>query len=202
LEGGGEVEADGCILAIAGPSLAGLIEPMSESLAASVNALRYASLCVVNLSVPDSIKLIPNAFGVLFPGGMPLDLLGVMFNSQIFPHMAPVGRQLLTVVLGGDQIGDRSFDELDLRARLPGILEQLLGIRNASWLSTSQWRGAIPQFRVGHYEVVEAFDQFESANPGIVFVGVDRGGVGVSDRIRLAKDGVKRFRSHRVETVV
>jgi oxygen-dependent protoporphyrinogen oxidase len=133
---------------------------------------------------------------------MPEDLLGVMFNSQIFPHMAPANEHLITVVLGGAQAGERRSDEAILRDRLPEMLRTLLGISNARWLSMTQWPAAIPQLQVGHYKLVKLLDQCEYDHPGIVFAGVDRGGVGVSDRIRLAREAVKRFRRVRVETVV
>lgn len=202
LEGGGEIEADGCILAVAGANLASLVESLDEALALELAAIRYASLCVVNLSVPITERLIPKAFGVLFPGGMPLNLLGVMFNSQIFPHVAPPGAHLITVVLGGAQMEERSFNEVELREKLPALLDSFLGIKRATWLAKTEWNGAIPQLVVGHHQIVSALDRFEVNNPGLVCIGVDRGGVGVSDRIRIAQEGVVRFRSQRVETAV
>jgi oxygen-dependent protoporphyrinogen oxidase len=202
LEGGGEIEADGCILAVAGASLASLVESLDEPLALELAAMRYASLCVVNLSAPITERLIPRAFGVLFPGGMPLNLLGVMFNSQIFPHVAPPGMQLITAVLGGAQMEERSFNELELREHLPALLDRFLGIKRPTWLAKTEWNAAIPQLVVGHHQIVSALDRFEVSNPGLVCIGVDRGGVGVSDRIRIAGEGVARFRSQRIETAV
>lgn len=202
LSGGRRIESDGCVITVAGRKLAPLVADLSEELADSLTNVKYATLAVAHLSVPRSEPLIPAAFGVLFSGGMPEDLLGVMFNSLIFPHVAPQNRHILTVVLGGAQAGERVFDEAALRARLPGLLQQLLGISDAKWLAMTQWPMAIPQFEVGHHRLVSQLDQCEQDVPGIVFAGVDRGGVGVSDRIRIAKESVKRFRRVRVETVV
>jgi oxygen-dependent protoporphyrinogen oxidase len=182
--------------------LAPLVAALNEELADSLINVRYATLAVAHLCVARDQPLIPEAFGVLFSGGMPEDLLGVMFNSLIFPHVAPQDKHVLTVVLGGAQAGERVFDEATLRARLPGLLRQLLGISDAKWLSMTQWPMAIPQFAVGHHRLVSQLDYCEHAVPGIVFAGVDRGGVGVSDRIRIAKESIKRFRRVRVETVV
>jgi protoporphyrinogen oxidase len=85
---------------------------------------------------------------------------------------------------------------------LPALLRELLGIGGIEFLNMVRWNGAIPQFSKGHYKVVEALDACEHDFPGIVFASVDRGGVGVSDRIRIAREAVKRFRKVRVETVV
>jgi hypothetical protein len=47
---------------------------------------------------------------------------------------------------------------------------------------------------VGHHRLTAALDGAEARHPGLAFVGVDRGGVGVSDRIRVAREGLERIR--------
>jgi oxygen-dependent protoporphyrinogen oxidase len=202
LSDGRHIEVDGCIVTAAGKRAAPVVSHLYEGLSDQLLAMRYASLTAVHLSVPRSERLIPGAFGVLFPAGMPLDLLGVMFNSLIFPHVAPAERHVVTVMLGGAQAGEREFSESEVRAALPALLRELLGIGGIEFLNMVRWNGAIPQFSKGHYKVVEALDACEHDFPGIVFASVDRGGVGVSDRIRIAREAVKRFRKVRVETVV
>ncbi|MFN4894354.1 MAG: protoporphyrinogen oxidase [Pseudomonadota bacterium] len=202
LEGGRQIEADGCVVTAAGRQVAPLLGYLSEELADHLTNSKYATLAVVHLRVSRNAPLIHNAFGVLFPGGMPQHLLGVMFNSQIFPHVAPAAEHILTVVLGGAQAGEQLFDEVVLREKIPQLLQQLIGIDEPKWLSMTQWPAAVPQLEVGHYKLVELLDECEHAFPGIVFTGLDRGGVGVSDRIRLAREAIKRFRRVRVETVV
>jgi protoporphyrinogen oxidase len=126
---------------------------------------------------------------------MPENLLGVMFNSLIFPHVAPLDKHILTVIVGGAQAGHERPDEVRLREQVPLLLERYLGVVSADCLQITQWPGAIPQLVVGHHKLVAEFDRVEAANPGLAFVGVDRGGIGVSDRVRLAKSGVERIRT-------
>jgi oxygen-dependent protoporphyrinogen oxidase len=196
------LEVDGCVITAAGKAASPLVFHLSESLSDQLLDIRYAGLTVVHLSVARSETLVRDAFGVLFPGGMPCDLLGVMFNSLIFPHVAPKDRHILTVMLGGAQAGERVADEGTLRRELPALLRKLLGIGSAEWIQMYRWPAAIPQQAVGHHQIVKALDACEHASPGIVFASVDRGGVGVSERIRLAREAVKRLRRARVETVV
>jgi len=202
LEGGRHIEADGCVVTVAGNSLSSLVGYLDEELSDGILNTKYATLAVAHLRVPRTEPLIPNAFGVLFSGGMPEDLLGVMFNSLIFPHVAPANEHIVTVVLGGAQAGGKIFDEQVLRKRVPELLKELLGIYSARWITLTRWPAAIPQFEVGHHRLVAKLDECEHRFPGIVFAGVDRGGVGVSDRIRITKEAIKRFRRVRVETVV
>lgn len=186
------LETQRCIVTVAGASLASLIETMDPRLSRVVSKMRYASLTVVHLSAPRTDRLIRDAFGMLCPAGMPEHFLGVMFNSQIFPGMAPPDRHLLTVILGGAQAGGEVPDLERAKREVPRILDSLLGIRNASVLGITHWPHAIPQLVVGHHLLVEAMDAGERDAPGVAFAGVDRGGVGVSDRIRIAREAVER----------
>jgi oxygen-dependent protoporphyrinogen oxidase len=201
LSGATHLEVDGCLITTAGKHTAPLVSYLSEPLCDQLVHVKAASLTVIHLAVPRSAPLIPGAFGVLFPGGMPENLLGVMFNSQLFPHVAPPDSHVLTVIVGGAQAGDDLPNEVILRMRIPQLLAEFLGLGSARWLGICHWQGVIPQLAVGHYKIVEALDACEDACKGIVFAGVDRGGVGVSDRIRIAREAVRRFRRVRVETV-
>jgi protoporphyrinogen oxidase len=95
-------------------------------------------------------------------------------------------------MVGGAQAASRETSEADLRERLPKQVAKLLGISSIEWLSLTRWREAIPQLKVGHHKVVAALDAVEASNPGLAFAGVDRGGIGVSDRVRLAREAVER----------
>jgi oxygen-dependent protoporphyrinogen oxidase len=192
---GAEVAVKSCIVTSAGAGLARLVSELDRDLSSYVSTQQYASLTVVHLSVPRREPLIRDAFGILFPGGMPENLLGVMFNSLIFPHVAPLDKHILTVIVGGAQAGHERPDEVRLREQVPLLLERYLGVVSADCLQITQWPGAIPQLVVGHHKLVAEFDRVEAANPGLAFVGVDRGGIGVSDRVRLAKSGVERIRT-------
>lgn len=202
LSDGRHLEVDGCIVTSAGKKAASLLYFLDEQLSGTLGAARYASLQVAHVSVARSERLIPGAFGILFPRGMPLHLLGCMFNSQIFPEVAPADKHLVTVVLGGAQAGQSLASVDAVREELPTVLRRFLGVRTIEWHHFTEWPEAIPQLSVGHYTLVEGLDRLEREHPGIVIASVDRGGVGVSDRIRLAREAVKRFRRMRVETVV
>jgi protoporphyrinogen oxidase len=83
-------------------------------------------------------------------------------------------------------------DEAALRERLPQQLTELLGVSNVEWLCITSWRNAVPQLKVGHHQIIAALDRVEALHPGLVFAGVDRGGVGVTDRVRVARESVQR----------
>jgi oxygen-dependent protoporphyrinogen oxidase len=192
LADGGEVRVNACVATIAGGGLSSIVDGVDEALSRRISGVRYASLTVVHLAVPRDERLMRDAFGVLFPGGMRDDLLGVMFNSLIFPHVAPPDKHILTVMLGGAQARGKSVDQAGLQERLPTLVSDLLGISVPEWISLTEWKEAIPQLQVGHHALVASLDECEIAHPGLVFAGVDRGGIGVSDRVRIAREAVQR----------
>lgn len=199
---GASVDVEACVVTPAGRALSRMIGGLSVDLSEMLTAQEYASLAVVHLSVPRSEALVKDAFGVLFQAGMPNDLLGVMFNSQIFPHVAPPEKHILTVMVGGSQARNREFDEATLKEVLPKQISELLrissGVSSIEWLGLTPWKDAIPQLKVGHYKLVAKLNEVEAALPGLVFAGVDRGGVGVTDRVRIAREAVGRVNKRNV----
>lgn len=191
---GRRIAVSSCIVTTAGGATASLIRHIEPNLAQQLQELEFASLTAVHLAVDRRENLIENAFGVLCPGGMAENFLGVMFNSLIFPHMAPPDRHLLTVIVGGAQARGETPDVERLKGAIPRLLSEMFGVKGAQWLGSFSWKGAIPQLVVGHHRLTAALDGAEARHPGLAFVGVDRGGVGVSDRIRVAREGLERIR--------
>lgn len=192
-EDGSSLVADRVIVTVAGGRLARIVDGIAPELSRVVGKVEYASLAMAHLAVPDREVDLRKAFGVLFPGGMKDHLLGVMFKSIVFPDVAPQGQQLLSVVVGGAQAkGFRPSDE-DLQRVVPSLVREFLGVRAPMrWLGARVWTGAIPQLKVGHYSVIGIIDSFEKSFPGVAVCGVDRGGVGVSDRIGAGISAVRR----------
>ena len=110
-----------------------------------------------------------------------------MFNSEIFPHAAPAGQHLLTVCLGG--AGNESCLELDDQQLADFALDEVkkrLGVISPRLLLLTRWKNAIPQLHVGHFAIVDEMREIERHYPGLEFIGVDNGGIGVADRVATA----------------
>jgi len=166
---------------------------------AALPDLSYSALLFAHVAVPHGAvseraggtnKGLPErAFGVLFPGERPSRLLGVMFNSQIFPHTAPDGESLCTVCLGGeDALGVIAEDDAVITNIISRELKELLGVARMRVLAIRRWPRAIPQLRVGHFRYVEELQRLERRFAGLFFCGADRGGIGIPDRVSIAAD--------------
>ncbi|MCO6430531.1 MAG: protoporphyrinogen oxidase, partial [Deltaproteobacteria bacterium] len=163
------------------------LRELAPDLAEKLAGLDYAPLAVLHLAVTKPCPVPERAFGVLFPSESRSSLLGVMFNSELFPHLAPEGRHLLTVCIGGagnEQMVAKERAELEETARRE--LAEKLSLSDSTVLAFRKWPRAIPQYHLGHHIVTAMMDDLERRLPGLRFVGADRGGVGVPDRVKAA----------------
>ena len=174
-------------VATAGPDSAVYLSALDDELSRALAGLRYASLAVVHCSVARDAPIQSGGFGVLFPGGQPSRLLGVMYNSELFPHVAPADRHLLTVCLGGSgaaEVCQKSDAELSQIVR--SELRDRLRVEAAEILAVQRRPRAIPQYEVGHFRLTAKMRKLEQDYAGLHFVGVDVGGVAVPDRVSSA----------------
>ena len=61
------------------------------------------------------------------------------------------------------------------------------------FIHISRWERAIPQYNMGYGEVLKAFDEFESQNPGIYLCANYRGGISVADCVMSAEKTAKKI---------
>ncbi|MBX7138744.1 MAG: protoporphyrinogen oxidase [Oligoflexia bacterium] len=184
LANGQEVTSRHCLISTSGQTTAPFIKPLSSELSQLLAGLRHAPIAVLHFAVERKYSLPKNGFGVLFPSNGDYRILGVLFNSLLFPHVAPPDQQLITVCLGG--IGDEevmSLSDQDLVALARGEIRSALRIEDAKSLGIKRWEKAIPQYEVSHEKITAVMRTLESAYPGLIFLGADQGGVGVPARI-------------------
>ncbi|MCA0376664.1 MAG: protoporphyrinogen oxidase [Gemmatimonadetes bacterium] len=126
-----------------------------------------------------------DGFGMLVPRVERRSVLGVLFNSTLFPERAPEGHVTLTCFVGGARQPERAREATDvLVERVLHDLRELLGVRGEPvFASHVYWPRAIPQYGVGYQAVKDAADATERQNPGLYLAGNYRTGVSVGDCI-------------------
>jgi len=171
------------ILAQSGTSLASFLQ---QHFQAAIPVQRFAPITAVHFAYDAPTPPLTQAFGMLFPQHCGFSIIGVLFNSGLFPHVAPVGQSLLTVCLGGIDGQDCvSLSDQELVASCVHDLERSLQLPAPALrcLGITRWPHAIPQYEEKFYALRECLDNLEQQYPGLLCVGVDRGSVGVPDRI-------------------
>lgn len=188
-EAGQSMRATRVYICTSGPASAKLLESITPDLSRQLSELTYAALVVVHLATTQTASIPDNSFGVLFPSQSKSPILGIMFNSVLFPHVAPQGKHLLTVMLGGAdnlQVLEKTDQEIvDIAA---DQVKKVLGLTKIQFLALKRWQRAIPQYLIGHHRLESAFCEAEKKYPGLRLVGADRRGIGVADRIKAVYD--------------
>ncbi|KAK6118154.1 hypothetical protein DH2020_048138 [Rehmannia glutinosa] len=98
-------------------------------------------------------------FGQLHPRSQGVETLGTIYSSSLFPNRAPSGRVLLLNYIGGaTNPGITSKTESQLVESVDRDLRKMLINRNAPdplVLGVRVWPQAIPQFLIGHLDVLD-----------------------------------------------
>ncbi len=187
LQDGAKVQAKTVFIATSGPATASYLVCRDE-LKTLLNKLCYANIVVAHAATESGIP--KGGYGILFPKGMPSKIMGVMYNTELFPYKGP--KQLLTICLGG--VGERDYlntSDNELGKVVIAELQDKLNLK-AELLGVHKVLNAIPQYNLGHYKLIQTLDDFEREAAGLYFIGAERGGVAVPDRIATVRDIVKQ----------
>jgi oxygen-dependent protoporphyrinogen oxidase len=155
---------------IASPILYGL----SDKFAPIFSRIEYAPVAVVSACYRrEQIGRPASGFGFLVPRAEGLRVLGTVFNSSLFPGRAPEGMVCLTSFAGGAT--DTDFCELNderITETICSEVARVLGIAGKPVATNVHRYGrALPQYNLGHTEIVKSLEALTAAMPGLFLSG-------------------------------
>jgi protoporphyrinogen/coproporphyrinogen III oxidase len=176
---------DGVTLAVPAYAVVDLpLPPNLKILLAPLGTITHPPVSVVSLGFPRQGVGHPlDGFGALIPAVEKFSVLGVLFNSTLFPERAPTGQVLLTVFVGGArQPALAALPDVELVARVLADLKKLLAVSSPPiFQKVIRWPRAIPQYDLEHGARLAAIEAAERTWPGLTLAGSYRGGVSVPD---------------------
>lgn len=142
-----------------------------------------ASVAVVNMGYRQ-LDFPENGFGYLVPSKEKEKILGVVWDSQVFPEQQSQGQARLTVMIGGTT-APADWKTWDLEAIALDAVKRHMGISVApDTVQLTIANEAIPQYEVGYSGRKEKFIQdMRVTHPGIEFRGALFDGVAINDCI-------------------
>lgn len=170
------------VLAVPTSVLADLLAPLDVATADVLRPIFYPPLAMVHLGFRKQDVDHPlDGFGMLCPAREQRRMLGVLFPSSLFPGRAPEGMHLTTTFVGGARAPHLAQqDDAALIAMVRDELRSTLGVRGApTFKHVVHWRQAIPQYRAGYQQVLDALHRCESLFAGLHIIGNFRDGVSV-----------------------
>ncbi|MBI3737590.1 MAG: protoporphyrinogen oxidase [Chloroflexi bacterium] len=203
LEDDSSFEFDSVILATPAYVSGTLLASLNPTLASGLQNIPYASTATISLAYRE--RDLPRAldgYGYIIPRREGRKALACTWTSTKFPHRAPEGYALIRVFVGraGENI---PWNENDLLALAKEELNLTLGITTEPILSrVFMWDKAMPQYNLGHPEILKRIDAALENHPGLALAGNGYRGIGIPDCIRsgeLAVERVLKFATSKVE---
>lgn len=173
---------DAAVLAVAATDGAALTEGLPE-LASKLRGFERAPVALVYLGV--QARDVPPAgdgFGALVATGEEPRVLGIVFESTVWPDRAPDGHALLRCIYGGARDPSATAltdDELVEQAKRD--VERVLGATvDPVHTSVVRWAHGLAQYPVGHRDLVRAAVAAGRTHR-IALAGADYRGAGIND---------------------
>lgn len=187
---------DGFVVALPAPRAAQIVASVDPQLSELLKTIPYASSAVVSLMLESSSITKPlDGFGIVVPTVEGKNIVAASFSSIKFPNRAPEGKVLVRVFLGGalrPEIVDLTDAELQTIASTE--LSQLIGAQGKpELLDVIRWREKMPQYHIGHIQLVDAiFSQVEK-HSGLELAGNAYHGVGIPQCVRSGQQAAERL---------
>ena len=176
------VEADAVVVAVPSNKAAELLRSCDPTLATALAAIEYAGSAIVSLGFArDDVAHPLDAAGLVVPRREGRRMLAASFSSQKFPGRAPAGAVLIRTFVGGAL--DPATAHLQDERLVPLVLAELrdvLGVRGSPQIvQINRWRGAMPQYTVGHGDRVTTIRRLVAGRCGLALAGAAYEGVGI-----------------------
>jgi protoporphyrinogen/coproporphyrinogen III oxidase len=151
-----------------------LLSQLSAELAATFSRIEYAPVAVVSAGYRrEQLRRAADGFGFLVPRPEHLRVLGTVFNSSLFAGRAPEGMVCFTSFAGGAT--DAEFcerSEGEIAEAICAEVAKVLGITGgAQTIHVHRYAQALPQYNLGHSEIVQSLKTLAAAIPGLFLAG-------------------------------
>lgn len=187
---------DKLIVAAPATTSSRLLREVAPQLAGLMGEIQHAGCSVAIVGIRrDQIPSVPNGFGFVVPAIEKRQIIAGSLASLKFPGRAPEGKLLLRVFVGGalqPELAQLPDDEL--RSLVLGELRALLGLTGEpEFFQVGRWMGMMPQYHVGHLDLVAKIEQQAAAIPNFALAGNAYRGVGVPFCIHSGEQAAERI---------
>ena len=187
---------DAVCLALPSYRSANILKRSNTKVAAMLERIPYASSAVAILAINKS-EIRPSAFcfGVVVPKMELRDCLAISLSSEKYAGRCPDDTVLARVFMGGairPEMLEKSDEQLLAIARKE--VQELLGVTSLPrWQSLVRWNEAMPQYLLGHTQLVSKIREAIQGEPSLRIIGNAFDGVGIPQCIKLARETAEHF---------
>jgi oxygen-dependent protoporphyrinogen oxidase len=196
LSEGAEYEADSVLLTTPAYAASELVQELSPDAAELLNTIPYASTAVVTLAYRrNNVRNPLDGTGFLVPRDQGRAITGCTWSSNKWKGRAPEDLALMRVFMGhaGSDSDIAPGSEECLARTAHEELTAILGIESEPvFHRTDLWLNSMPQYKVGHLELVDRIARSLDPFPGLILSGSAYRGVGIPDCVRQGREAADR----------
>jgi oxygen-dependent protoporphyrinogen oxidase len=191
---GGEETVDRVVLAAPAPAAADMLSGLDAELAARLAAIEYSPIAVVGFGYRQPRHPL-DGFGLLTTSAAGLPVLGVLWDSSIFPDRAPQGAGSVRVMIGGQRNPELvEQDEAGLIATAREGVRRTMGIDTEPDVTFVQrWERGIPNYAVGHLQAMEELFSRIKRYPHLYLNCNAYHGIAMNDCVRNSRELAERM---------
>ncbi len=171
-----------------------LLKHIDGALFEALQNITYAPMAVIGFVFSkEAFAEHPKGFGYLIPSMEKKEILGILFDSNIFPERCADNKIIFRVMMGGMHYPDilkKSKDEL-VQMAYKEIVNQLKAVQPFEESFFIAWEKAIPQYNISYVESKKVIKECLSKLVNMHIVSNYYGGISFNDCIENAYQAVQ-----------
>ena len=199
LSDGSRVVADAIVLATPAWASGDLLRPVAPLAAADLSSIEYVTTATASVAYrADQVGHDLKGFGFVVPRAEGRPVMATTWSSSKFDERAPEGHVLLRSFLGrAGREAAAQLDDDEMAAVVRTELREIMGISaEPEFVEIFRWPRGMPQYRVGHVELVAHIEAAVARVSGIELAGGAYHGIGIGDCLREGAAAAERALEH------
>ena len=197
----GDTEFDNVIIATSAVDASRLLTDSLPELSAQLHKIFYEDSVVITFAFrQEQINVPIRGMGFVVPKTEGSPVLAGSFSSMKYEHRSAEGIALIRVFSGGARLPNAaSMPDEELIPLLCGGIKPVLKIEGEPlWTESAHWQRAMPQYYVGHRELIADIESLAAKEPALALAGNYFNGVGIPNCIHSGKQAVGKIIERRV----
>jgi oxygen-dependent protoporphyrinogen oxidase len=199
LSDGTRVVADAVVLATPAWASGDLLRPVAPLAAGDLSSIEYVSTATASVAFRrDQVGHDLKGFGFVVPRAEDRPVMATTWSSSKFDGRAPGGHVLLRSFLGrAGREAAAQLDDDEMAKVVRAELREIMGIvAEPEFVEIFRWPRGMPQYRVGHVDLVAHIEAAVARVPGIELAGGAYHGIGIGDCLREGAAAAERALEH------
>jgi oxygen-dependent protoporphyrinogen oxidase len=191
--------ADAVVLATPAWASGDLLRPVAPLAANDLSSIEYVTTATASVAFRrDQVGHDLKGFGFVVPRAEDRPVMATTWSSSKFDDRAPDGHVLLRSFLGrAGREAAAQLDDDEMAKVVRAELREIMGISaEPEFIEIFRWPRGMPQYRVGHVDLVAHIEAAVARVPGIELAGGAYHGIGIGDCLREGAAAAERALEH------